>query len=417
MAAAAGASFASTRASAQPAPSPAPSFEARLTERARENRRTLRFDGRTFSGPGWDLLVTEGRAAEVFLLGEEHGIAENAKLAGALFAALAPAGYRKAAVEVSPVMAAEMDRTVTAGGVAGLRRMFEDKGSGAAFFGMREEAEWLAAARRALGGRAPFLWGFDYEVGGFPMLVARLAARPKPPRAEAPMAALSAAVRDLWGRYEQTRDPLIPSFGGDPAWVRAVRAAWLRPDPESEVILTTLEETLEINRLYFANRGWESNQRRADFNKANLIRLWRGEQAAGRSPRLFCKFGASHMVRGRSATEAMDLGTTLHELAALRSGHAFSVMVLPGDGAEVAAFDPSAWTYRPRRGGKDEYAAGLDPLLAATEPGVFSLIDMRPLRPLLPAARARIAHPELVRSVHGFDALLVMNGSTASANL
>jgi len=67
--------LAAAQATAQQPASAAPSVEQRITERARENRRVLRFDGRAFSGPAWDLLVEEGRRAQVFLLGEEHGIA------------------------------------------------------------------------------------------------------------------------------------------------------------------------------------------------------------------------------------------------------------------------------------------------------------------------------------------------------
>jgi erythromycin esterase-like protein len=410
--------LAAAPAGAQQLAAAAQSLERRVTDRARENRHVLNYDGRAFSGPAWDLLVDEGRQAQVTMIGEEHGIAENPRLAAQLFRALVPAGYSKVAVEISPPMAAALDGALTTSGLDGLRRMFREPTSTPAFFGMREEAEWLAAARAAVPGRRPFLWGFDYEVGGYPLLVARLQARPVPAAARAPLAALSSAVGASWARYQQTHDPrLIPSFALDPALARAVRSTWVRPDPEAEVILATLEETLEINRLFFANRNWESNDRRARLMRANLFRYWRAEKAAGRAPKLFCKFGASHVTRGRNYSEVMDFGTALHELAELEGGHAFSVLVLPGDGAETAAFDPAAWTYKPRKGGKDDYAAGLDPLLAATDPVVFTLIDLRPIRPLLSAARTRTAHPELMRIVHGFDAVLVLNGSKPSTNL
>src|SRR5690606_21497845 len=71
------------------AAAPAPSLEQRLAGRAAEHRHALAFDGRAFSGPGWDLLLDEGRKAKFFMLGEEHGLAENAALAGQLVEALA----------------------------------------------------------------------------------------------------------------------------------------------------------------------------------------------------------------------------------------------------------------------------------------------------------------------------------------
>ena len=81
------------------------------------------------------------------------------------------------------------------------------------------------------------------------------------------------------------------------------------------------------------------------------------------------------------------------ERAELRGEKSFHVFVLPGAGSQHAQFDPSAWTYRPANAGTytDE---GMGPLMAA-------------------------AHPTLSRwrTIHGFDALLVLTGSKASANL
>ena len=144
-----GASAAMLAAPSVRAQGPATELAERLAEAARGARHRLDYDGARFSGPAWDLLVERGRAAQFFLLGEDHGIAENPRLAAALYAALAPAGYEKLAVEISPPMAAELDAAVTADGVDGLRRLFADPGAQVAFFGMAEEAALLAAARAA----------------------------------------------------------------------------------------------------------------------------------------------------------------------------------------------------------------------------------------------------------------------------
>lgn len=400
-----------------PAPAQtAPSLDDRLAARASENRHRLDFvDGR-FSGPGWDFLIDEGRKARFFLLGEEHGIAENPRLAAALFAGLAPAGYDTLAIETSPLMAAELDRAAV-GGVDGLRQLFADPRSQAAFFSMREEAEMLAAIRAAGPQGRPVLWGLDYDVAADRLAIARLNARPKPAAAAAALASLEAASAASWAQYEATRGPQhIFNFSGDPALVRAVREAWPDADAEAVWMLTVLEETLEINRLFLTGRGHASNQRRADLNKANLFRYWRQARSEGRTPRAMFKFGASHMVRGLNMTEAFDLGTTIPELAALEGGSTFSLMVLPGRGRSVAAFDPTAWTYR-QGPPRDDYAAGLEPVAGQAFGDAFTVIDLRPLRALLPGGRTAGVNRELVRMVHGFDGLLVMSGSSPSQNL
>lgn len=406
---------ATTAAAAQdqpPAPTPPqPSLADRIAARAAENRHRLAFDGATFSGPAWGLLVAEGRAAQFFCIGEEHGIAENPKLAAQLFAAI---GAERACVEISPPMAAELDRAAR-DGVNGLRALFADPGAQVAFFGMREESEWLAAARAAAPGRHQVIWGLDYEVGGDRRILQRLKAKRKPAAAATALAALEDASTQSWARWAETRSPAdIISFSGDPALPRAVRDAWPNADDEAQLMLTTLEETFAINRLWFQNEGWRSNQRRAEFNRANLRRYWAAE--AERAPKVMFKFGASHMVRGLSHTQVLDIGTLAHELAEAEGGRSFHVLVLPGAGAQQAQFDPSAWTYRATTA--DQYEEmGMAPLMSAVYPDAMTLIDLRPIRPLVFGRRHKTLDADLVRNIHGFDALLVMTGSTASSNL
>lgn len=395
---------------------PQPTLLEQLAAGAGENRHRLEFADGQFSGPGWDFLVAEGRKARFFLLGEEHGIAENPKLVGALFGALAPTGYDTLAIETSPMIAGAMDAAAR-DGTEGLRRLFAEPGSGAAFYSMREEAELLAAVRAAGPAGRPVLWGLDYDIAADRLAIARLKARPKPAAAVAALARLGAASLAAWAQYEATRGPQhIFNFSGDPALVRAVREAWPGADPDASWMLTVLEETLEINRLFLSGSGHASNQRRAELNKANLFRYWRQARSEGRSPRAMFKFGANHMVRGLNMTEAFDLGTTIPELAALEGESTFSLMVLPGSGRSVAVLDPATWTYRESEP-RDDYAAGLEPVAGQAFEDAFTVIDLRPLRALLSGRRTAGVNRELVRVVHGFDGLLVMSGSSPSRNL
>ncbi len=110
----------------------------------------------------------------------------------------------------------------------GLRRLFADPGAQVAFFGMREEAEWLAAARASAPERGQAIWGLDYEVGGDRRLIATLKAKRKPRAASLALEALESASRASWAQYAETRSPqYIFSFAGDPELVRA----FARPGP------------------------------------------------------------------------------------------------------------------------------------------------------------------------------------------
>jgi hypothetical protein len=403
-----------TPAVAQNAPATSTDRMQRVAEVAAENRLRLDRQGDRFSGPAWDRLVEAGRNSQFFLIGEEHGIAENPMLAAQLFEALVPAGYSKMGIEVSPPMAAELDEAAR-GGLAGVRRLFADREAWMAFYTTRQEAALAAAARRAVPSEAPVLWGLDYEVAADRRLIALLEPFPKPPAAAAALAALKAASAESWSRYEETRGPQhIFSFAGDPVLVRAVRTAWPDANDQARRVLDTLEETLEINQLWTAGKNYESNQRRANFLRENFLRHWRSEKTAGRSPRVMLKFGAAHVIRGLNSNDAFDIGALVPEVAALEDGTAFHLLVVSGPGSEVARFDPVAFEYRSAPGGSETVSLG--PITEQAWPDSMTLIDLRPLRSIIRSAREGW-HPNLVRTVHGFDAILILSGSTAAAPL
>lgn len=398
------------------AQAPAPGPEDKVRAAARDARRKLDYSGGRFSGAAYDWLVGQGREAAFFLLGEEHGIAENPKLAAQLFRDLVPAGYAHVAVEISPPMAREVDRVLAGGGVAALTDYFGDQGSNVAFFGMREEAEWLAAARAALPGARQVIWGNDYEVGADRRLIRLLKAMRKPAAADAALAKLDAASAASWAQYDATRNPrFMYSFAGDPELVRAIRAAWPGAGPDADWILDTLEETFEINRLWTTRQGWASNARRAANMRRNFLRHWQPYAGAKAPPKIFLKYGSNHMIRGLNETSTFDLGSLIPELADARGGRSFHLMVLPGNDARAAVFDPARFRYAPNAP-KDSYQKGLEWMIGEAWPDAFTLFDTHALRPLVYSNSAKV-DPELLRVVFGYDAVLVMSGSTPSSNL
>jgi len=387
-----------------------------LTEAAREHRSRLDFDGKAFSGPALDQLLAAARDARFLLIGEEHGIAENAKLAVQLFTTLVADGYEKLAIEVSPPVAALLDAAAKDGGIEGLRNLYASPGGEPAFFGMREEAELIAAARDALPDATEVLWGLDYEVASDRPLLRQLQSMQRPPGTDRPLNALIAASDRAWAKYDETGSPqYILGFSGDPALVEAVRDAWPEPGDAARQMLDTLQSTLEINRSWVQGRGWNSNAQRAALLRSNFLRHWHRARENGGAPKVMVKLGANHVVRGRNHTGTFDLGTLLPEIAAIEGVRSASILVLPGQGSLTAVLDPSSWTYEPKPA-KDNYAQGIDVLTDAAYADEFTLIDLTPLRPIV-GTRIDQYGIDVVRIVHGFDMLLVMSGSTASSEL
>jgi len=409
-----GASGQAAAAAAAPAPSTKPAARLdRIAQAMRASRMALDFDGTRFSNAAYDWLLQRGSEAHAFLLGEEHGIAENPKLAAQLFTALVPSGYRYVVVEISPPMAEVLDGIARAQGSPGLRDALGSPDTRVAFFGLKEEADWLAQARSAVPKSANVIWGIDYEVIADRYLIARLKKGRKPAAAAAALSRLEAASAASWARYDATHNPqFIFSFAGDPRLVQALRSAWPGADPDSAAIMDTLEQTFAINALFVAGKGYDSNLLRSKFMRRNLLRYWRSKR---REDRVFFKMGASHLTRGESfLTDIFDIGTMVPELVAERGDESFNLMVLPGSGTQTANMDPTQFRYVP--GNRNQYGEGMDLFDNSIIPGKFTIFPTAPLRPIASSAGGEVPMP-LWKAIHGFDAVLVLTGSHPSTNL
>jgi erythromycin esterase-like protein len=136
--------------------------QTRLLEALQRNRLPLTMNDSP-AGRGWDWLVQEARAARFTLIGEEHGVAETAKFAAALFKALRPSGYSRFAIELSPPIAEDIEAAARRNGVNGIMNFFADVDTWSPMH-MREEAEFLAAVVEAAPRGERVLWGLDREI-------------------------------------------------------------------------------------------------------------------------------------------------------------------------------------------------------------------------------------------------------------
>jgi hypothetical protein len=401
-----------SEASAAP-PAAAPGAKERLIARAKDARLAVAFDGKSYSGPGWDFLVREGMAAHCFLLGEEHGTVEIPKLAAQLMLALKPAGYEKLALEISAPVATLLDLAAT-NGAEGIRAFNAEYPPGPAFYNFRAEAEFLGMVRRAFPVIQGVLWGLDYEVLQDRRLIAMLG-NAVPDSARPAIKALADASAASWKKFDETRNPqFIFSFSGDPALVRAVRTAWPNAGPAVTLILDVLEGTLEANAFWAAGKVYESNLRRTQLMRSMLAQHWRGAKAMGRAPRTFFKFGSSHMQRGRDVTHCYDVGELAASIATLEGGTSFHLAAGPSTG-QHGQFNPSTMQVMP---GPSEYfeELGIPYLAGLAFPEGMTVVDLRPLRPILTKGMAEFS-PAAVNTILGFDAILIMPGTTATAML
>src|SRR5438045_5096643 len=99
--------------------------QARLLEALLRNRLPITM-GDAPAGRGWDWLVQQAGDARFTLIGEEHGVAETAQFSAGLFNALRGSGYSRIAVELSPIIAQDIEAAARRNGLQGIVDFFAD---------------------------------------------------------------------------------------------------------------------------------------------------------------------------------------------------------------------------------------------------------------------------------------------------
>ena len=411
--------FAGTRSSGQSAgAAPAQADPAaRLLAALQRNRLPLTL-GDTPAGSGWDWLVREAKSARFTLIGEEHGVAETAQFSAALWLALRGSGYSRMAVELSPPIAEDIEAAARRDGLKGVEDLLKTPGL-FTFYNMREEAKFVADVVKAAPRNERVLWGLDREIFSDRYLISRLEAR-VPQRAREAFTRLKQASTNAWARNEQTRNPDdMFLLAEDPALVTAVRAAWPNPDHASDQGLRTLEESLAIETAERTGGMWPYMQRRIQWKRTNLAGLLRADQGRKVSPKILMKFGYNHAIRGANYVNVFDLGAMANEAAALTGDRAFHIIVLPGPGSRQAVPGPGRSFGSVSTDDFDDLNARdgrLTRVLPNPNATGHEVIDLRALRPL--AMRGLEGwNPDVVRTIHGYDAAVIWKGAHASAGL
>src|SRR5689334_7647864 len=179
--------------------------QARLLESLQKNRIPLTISNAQPSGRGWDWLVEKAQDARFTLIGEEHGVAETAQLATALFNALRGSAYSRIAIELSPIIAQDIEAAARRNGFQGIVDFLTAPGT-FTFYNLREEAQFLADVIKAAPRNERVLWGLDRELFSDRYLISRLEAK-VPRRAREAFTRLKEASTKAWARNEQTHNP------------------------------------------------------------------------------------------------------------------------------------------------------------------------------------------------------------------
>jgi len=349
-----------------------------------------------FEGEGATFLVEAAAESESLLIGEKHGTRETSLFTSAMLDALRPHGYSVYAIETGPVVTEDLVRLAKSGGEPAVRAVLEEHPFTAAFLFFDADRDvFVKAARDGWD-----VWGLDQEfIGSGRYLLKQLVAL-------APHDEARQAASGWYDKAVAGFDQFMKTGDQSKGFIVSVTAADLDQLDETfsseseraQRILRELRATSTVYGHYAAERYFENNYDRIRLMKQHVAEYLKASAAAGRpDPKVVYRFGSVHMGRGYSPLDQLDLGNQAAEIAALRGGDSFHVlllahrMVAPDGTAEDLTEEQPAFKVLFDLAPNDRGAA----------------FDLRALRPLLSSRTMSAALPEIHDLVRSYDAVVI----------
>lgn len=374
---------------------PVQADEDPLTALAREHRLTMAEKAAGFSGAGWEFLAKQITDAEYVLVGEDHFTNEIPRFVEAV-AGLAPFDYFY--IEVDPFSTRIIERSIR--GLAGAERQAfrREYGDLYSFYAMEPEYRLLEQLVEAGAG----LLGSDQVV----MYADRLIFQDWLDRTGNPEA------REIYRRVVDQSKQALDRFLANPDEPKYLEIYFMTPAfAEDLEALSKLELSAEERAVVDAMRRsvdiytTQSHRKRVQLIKHQLMEdypRWAGK-------RTLFKYGANHLARGESFLTVQDIGNLVANLAEARYEQSFHVMILGESGSQGSPFrgfpatpvDPTGF-----------YLKHLQPLFALTEGAEWSVFDLVPLRRAYEKGELALDDRNLIRSLKGYDALVLIPAVT-----
>ena len=380
-------------------------LKQKFQETVAASRMPIVVKGERLTGPGAEFLKARAGESQFVLLGEEHGVATIADTVRAMFADLQPLGYRTFAIEVDPWMTAKLEAMLRAGGTKELGKFLTatpERRFAIPFYNWTAEAALADAVVRARGDATPALWGFDQLfIGAAGHLLGDVAAGASNAEAKALAQSLADQAKgklDFLGRVDLGELQKLRALLGAPQdanWARLI----------DDMILSA-----RIYQPFVTGQGlsvYAANLERENLMKRLFVARFReAEQREGKKPRVFFKFGGTHMARGLSSTHVPSLGNFVQDFAEAEGLSTYHVMLLCGPGTKAGDLmgNPADCSI--------DLATAFPDLAGQVDVKNPTLFDLKPWKD----KPRRWAHlPEETRNlIWAFDALLfVPNGKPA----
>jgi hypothetical protein len=392
-----------------------PSF----TEALLASRLALSVDGGKLAGPGGEAIRTATSDAQYVLLGEDHGIAQIPQFAAALCSELAPRGFHRAELEISPSVAPALERFARAQDGAAQMAAFDKRYPDAiAFYAWREEFEFLQRCEKA-SSEGYEIRGLDQDfMGDSTYILTRISEMKLGAQGRKTIEKLIAEDKAARLGAERTGNPgdLFLMMAPQEELYRA-RDILRREGPAgARELFESLLASRDIYWKFMNGQGYASNRERAMLMKTTFQADYFGKTAGDAAPaKVLFKFGAYHMGRGVNVLHSSEIGDYVAELAEGRGLKSVHIMIFGVKGAQSAFAGigkPYAEAPLDLAGDANSQLAWAKPLYGNLLTKNWTVFNTRSLRDKFGSFSG--VDPEMERMIFAYDYIVLIPETTAS---
>ncbi|MBX7220313.1 MAG: hypothetical protein K1Y36_10245 [Blastocatellia bacterium] len=391
---------------------PADPLGAALTK----NAYPLTVEGGKLTGAGADVLHREAKAAQFVLLGEDHGMTEMPQLTAMLFEELAPAGFEYFASEIGPLSARHLEKVARGpNSTEALATMNKQYPFGIPFYFWKEECAMVQAIGSKTRQKTNWLWGLDQEfILSANFHFERLVELTRKTKAEAVVQEMYQPLKTEFAHMVESKNPasVFMASARPEDFDRLEKALEGVPNPAVAEIFRELKVSWEVYLKNAGNQGYASNTQRSKLMKQHFMDYYKqAYKRDGKLPKVLFKFGMMHTKRGRSWLNVYDMGNLAAELAASNGSQSLHVVVVGAGGATNGYFPfvgNEADKKKPYNVVEEMNFFDVKPLLAAAQGKNWTLLDLRPLRPLAQGRKLGKIDPRLEEFIWGYDMAIVI---------
>jgi hypothetical protein len=363
-----------------------------LSELITTHRYAIEISGGNLVGQGFDVILADGQQADIFMLGENHGMKEIAELSQILYQELSQEAPRILVTEIGPTTAYQTERMIRDGQFESFLAEKTNLMS-VPFFFLEQEVPLLYHVAEKFPENKQSIWGLDQEfLAGIPVVSKRLSELAKTTQEKG-------AVDTLNRR--NFLNPFLIGYSDGSAFL-ALQKAFSQANSEGERIAQQLIHSNEIYKANSDGRGRWSNETRETLMMENFE--YYVDHYDGILPSLFFRFGGYHLHKGSSPTVKEALGLRIDNWASEQQKRTINVFV---DAAHGQTIHPLLGTTTESPGNKTwEKTIFQDYLLDSQA----TLFDLRPLKghPETKPMSNRIRH-----MLNGYDYLILFKSGSA----